>query len=303
MLLSAALLLALPAAAAAAAGGAGWFGLHHDRDAELRAKAAAAGGPCSEHLPVQFFQPSDVTWWSGRTHGDEVCAKLGKPACTSVLDWQGHSHKCSETCEGARMAFCGKPPPARCMLCDGQCGQCPEPPANPKKGDPPNWQGCNTELAKSMPYCDASKSIDERVDWLVDNMTLAEKIRAISPQPALGETCGVHTCGKPSIGLPNYFWLTETNTAVAATCYTGDPSDPYHCATTFVGPMNMGASFNRTSWEMKGDVIGTEMRAFNNLAWMRQNKADLIGLTGFGPNINIARDPRFGYEQQLSLPA
>ena len=78
-----------------------------------------------------------------------------------------------------------------------------------------------------MPYCDASKSIDERVDWLVDNMTLAEKIRAISPQPALGETCGVHTCGKPSIGLPNYFWLTETNTAVAATCYTGDPSDPY----------------------------------------------------------------------------
>ena len=35
---------------------------------------------------------------------------------------------------------------------------------------------------------------------------------------------------------------------------------------TFVGPMNMGASFNRTSWEMKGDVIGTEMRAFNNLA-------------------------------------
>ena len=33
--------------------------------------------------------------------------------------------------------------------------------------------------------------------------------------------------------------------------------------------------------------------------WMRQNKADLIGLTGFGPNINIARDPRFGYVQQL----
>ena len=147
MHLSAALLLALPAAAAAAdaaataaAGGAGWFGLHHDRDAELRAKAAAAGGPCSEHLPVQFFQPSDVAWWSGRTHGDEVCAKLGKPACTSVLDWQGHSHKCSETCEGARMAFCGKPPPSKCMLCDGQCGKCPEPPANPKKGDPPNWQ-------------------------------------------------------------------------------------------------------------------------------------------------------------------
>ena len=36
------------------------------------------------------------------------------------------------------------------------------------------------------------------------------------------------------------------------------------------------------------------MRAFNNLAWHRQNQLNLIGVTGFGPNINIARDPRFG---------
>ena len=52
---------------------------------------------------------------------------------------------------------------------------------------------------------------------------------------------------------------------------------------------------------MKGDVIGTEMRAFNNLAWTRRRSctgtpphqtcpgAAPIGLTGFGPNINIAR--------------
>ena len=120
----------------------------------------------------------------------------------------------------------------------GACGPCPsgDPPL-PKKGAPPNWQGCLSAVAKALPYCDASKSIDARVDWLVANLTLQEKIRAISPQPALGDTCGVHTCGKPSIGLPNYFWLTETNTAVASTCFTNDPSDPYHCSTTFVGPM------------------------------------------------------------------
>jgi hypothetical protein len=34
----------------------------------------------------------------------------------------------------------------------------------------------------------------------------------ISPQPALGETCGVHTAGKAELDLPSYFWLTETNT-------------------------------------------------------------------------------------------
>ena len=185
-----------------------------------------------------------------------------------------------------------KPPPSpckkdECMTCTGECGACPPPPPP----GVPSWQGCTTPLAQSLPYCDTSKTIDDRVDWLVANLTLVEKIRAVSPQPYLGETCGVHTCGKPSIGLPNYFWLTETNTAVAATCYHGDDTNkPYHCSTTFVGPMNMGASFNKTSWRMKGDVIGTEMRAFNNIGQMRQSPGDYVGLTGFGPNINIARE-------------
>jgi beta-D-xylosidase 4 len=53
--------------------------------------------------------------------------------------------------------------------------------------------------------------------------------------------------------------------------------------------MNMGASFNRSSWRLKGDVIGTEFRAFNNLGWARG--VDQLGVTAFGPNLNIARDP------------
>jgi|EP01043_Picozoa_sp_COSAG02_P045932 hypothetical protein len=50
----------------------------------------------------------------------------------------------------------------------------------------------------------------------------------------------------------------------------------------------MGASFNKTSWRLKGDVIGTEFRALNNLGWVRSG--DLLGLTGWGPNINLARE-------------
>ena len=75
---------------------------------------------------------------------------------------------------------------------------------------------CLNPLAERTCFSQATRPIDERVDWLVANLTLAEQIRAISPQPDLGDACGVHTCGKPSIGLPNYFWLTETNTGVAA---------------------------------------------------------------------------------------
>ena len=71
--------------------------------------------------------------------------------------------------------------------------------------------------------------------------------------------------------------------------------------------MNMGASFNRTSWQLKGAVLGTEMRALNNLAWARPYScdqlygcdADMVGLSGYGPNLNIARDPRFGRVSEL----
>ena len=80
-------------------------------------------------------------------------------------------------------------------------------------------------------------------------------------------------------------WLTETNTDVAARCYP----TPWKCPTTFVGPLGMAASFNKSSWHLKGKVLGTEMRAFHNLGWHRGEIGDKIGLTGFGPNINIAR--------------
>lgn len=43
------------------------------------------------------------------------------------------------------------------------------------------------------------------------------------------------------------------------------------------------------------------MRALNNLNWYRSSSApySFIGLSGFGPNINIARDPRFGRISEL----
>jgi beta-glucosidase-like glycosyl hydrolase len=43
--------------------------------------------------------------------------------------------------------------------------------------------------------------------------------------------------------------------------------------------------------------MSEEMRAFNNLRWYRATQDapySLIGLNGYGPNLNIARDPRYG---------
>ena len=126
-------------------------------------------------------------------------------------------------------------------------------------------------------------------------MDLKEKIAATSPQENLGNTCNDFTSGKADIDLPEYMWLVETNSNVAAICLSEDK-----CTTTFTGPLGLAASFNRTVWRQKGDVIGTELRAFNNLGVPRgTGPTDYIGLTGYGPNINIARDPRFGRTSEL----
>ena len=61
----------------------------------------------------------------------------------------------------------------------------------------------------------------------------------------------------------------------------------------------MGASFNRTSWYLKGGVVGTEIRAFNNMGWNRDaggTKTEKIGLTGYVPRSRAAR----GWKQQAA---
>ena len=80
----------------------------------------------------------------------------------------------------------------------------------------PNYKGCENKVSKSLPYCNTSLTVDQRVSWILANLTLDEKIAMISPQSSLGDVCGDHTSGKASIGLPNYFWLTEANSDVAA---------------------------------------------------------------------------------------
>ena len=48
--------------------------------------------------------------------------------------------------------------------------------------------------------------------------------------------------------------------------------------------------------------MGEEIRAFNNLNWYRATgdaPFSLIGLNGYGPNLNIARDPRYGRTSEV----
>ena len=178
----------------------------------------------------------------------------------------------------------------------------------------PNYEGCANDVSLGFRYCDSSLGIDDRVASLVNELNLSEKISLLTPDPTQGNPCDDHTAAVPRIGLPSIMWLTEVNSMVDAVCV-----GPDKCPTVFYGPLGSAASFNTTSWRARGYTLGMELRAFRNVGGARPVGAkELVGLTGFGPNINIgtfltlsvylinsvgdlliARDPRFGRTSEL----
>jgi hypothetical protein len=155
------------------------------------------------------------------------------------------------------------------------------------------WGCLPGNISASKPFCDASRPIAERVANLVSLLTLDEKIGFLSADNHTHvDACNMMSSGCIRLGVPPYMHLVETNTAVASTCL-----GPNKCSTNYPGPPGLGASFNRSLWRAKGHAMGEEMRAFNNLRWYRATgdaPHSLIGLNGYGPNLNIARDPRYG---------
>lgn len=160
------------------------------------------------------------------------------------------------------------------------------------------WGCLRGNISASLPFCDDALSIADRVKDLVSRLTLEEKIGVMSADSKTGvNTCNMMGHGVLRLGIPPYMHLVETNTAVASSCLGADK-----CSTNYPGPTGLGASFNRTLWGAKGHHMGEEIRAFNNLNWYRGTgdaPKSLIGLNGYGPNMNIARDPRYGRTSEV----
>eukprot|EP00039_Didymoeca_costata_P030626 m.30608 g.30608 ORF g.30608 m.30608 type:complete len:811 (-) comp8218_c0_seq1:49-2481(-) len=159
--------------------------------------------------------------------------------------------------------------------------------------------GCKPgNISAHLPFCDPTLSIKDRLADLIGRLSTDEKIGLMcSDNHTFVGSCNMMSAGCVRLGIPPYMHLVETNTAVASTCL-----GPGKCSVNYPGPMGLGATFNRTLWHAKGEYMGNEMRAFNNLQWWRAT-ADaphsLIGLNGYGPNMNIGRDPRYGRISEL----
>ena len=157
----------------------------------------------------------------------------------------------------------------------------------------PSEHACHPDgPAAHMMFCNTSLPIASRVAHLIANLSLAEKAGLMG---AGNTSCAFMDAGVPRLGIPIYTWCVETNSGAGGICL-----EPGRCQSTFPAPVGLAASFNRSVWRSKGEIISTELRVLNNIGGMRMaGPDDYIGLNGWGPNINIIRDPRYGRNSEL----
>ena len=127
-------------------------------------------------------------------------------------------------------------------------------------------------------FRDTTETIDVRVNDLLHQLTLEEKISLLGYQSKAVE----------HLDIPAYNWWNEALHGVAR---AGN-------ATIFPQAIGMAASFNNDLLRECANAISTEARAKYNLASQNGNHFQYMGLTFWSPNINIFRDPRWGRGQE-----
>ncbi len=120
--------------------------------------------------------------------------------------------------------------------------------------------------------------LEERVELLVSQMTLEEKISQMTNVSA----------AIPRLNVPSYDWWSEALHGVAR---NGK-------ATIFPQAIAMGATFDPQLINKVATVISDEARAKYNIAQAMNNHSRYAGLTFWSPTVNIYRDPRYGRGQE-----
>ena len=131
-----------------------------------------------------------------------------------------------------------------------------------------------TAKAQQYPWQDTTRSLDSRVEWLIKNLTLDEKLSLMVHQnPAI-----------PRVGLPAYSWWNEALHGVGRA----------GLATVYPMPIAMAATFDPSMIRHVFNNVALEAREKYQQAQDTGGTGDYTGLTFFTPNINIFRDPRWG---------
>ncbi len=128
-------------------------------------------------------------------------------------------------------------------------------------------------------YLDPSRPREERVQDLIDRLTVDEKISLMTHS----------TPGIPRLGIPAYNYWNEALHGVARNGR----------ATVFPQAIGMAATWDPDLIRRVGSAIGDEGRAKYHAALERKGETGWYqGLTFWSPNVNIFRDPRWGRGQE-----
>ena len=122
-------------------------------------------------------------------------------------------------------------------------------------------------------HLDTSLTLDQRLDFLISNLSLDEKY------PQL-------TNDAPEIlrlGIPAYNWLNDDVHSVR--------NDH---ATVFPNGCGLGATFDKMDAYITGNTVGIEARGLHADLVHGGNRGTFngAGVTAYGPNMNLVRDPR-----------
>jgi beta-glucosidase-like glycosyl hydrolase len=148
----------------------------------------------------------------------------------------------------------------------------------------------------ALPFCDTTLSLDERVDDLIARVWQTNA--SVIPWLLTARNDG--RSALPLLGVPEYDYGLNCIHGVQSSCVLLSDNVTLVCPTSFPNPVNYGSAWNKSLAYEMGRVVGLEARALWLLGAVEEVPKIHIGLDCWSPNINIARDPRWGRNQEVA---
>jgi beta-glucosidase len=172
-----------------------------------------------------------------------------------------------------------------CVLIGEDCGVCTS--CKPGQYLCPSRTRCEDDFATcpDIPgtFWDWTLPLDTRVEMLWNLTNVTEQILQLTNEaPAIRR-----------LYVPEYNWLNDDLHGLRR-----------HRATSFPNGVSMGLSWSRETVKAIGNAIAEEARALHHWFIERGDRAESgynngEGLTIYGPNVNLVRDPRWGRNQEV----
>lgn len=130
------------------------------------------------------------------------------------------------------------------------------------------------------PFFDVSLPVEQRLDWLLREMTIEEKLHCMATSAASVERLGIRGFSVGGEAAHGVEGRNDQN-------HLGTPD----VATSFVQPVGMSATWDKELIRQAGEVTGVEARVVYHRHPDR-------GLSRWAPTVDLERDPRWGRTEE-----